>query len=113
MPRAAPCMFARPVQQLQPHELLMAHFSLVCPDDAGHLLPIGAVGGELQRRGHRVTVIARAKAAPLAAQLGLAFCELKTEGVPSPSSYLLWRVFRAFGAAWMIGMRSPSSGTPS
>jgi MGT family glycosyltransferase len=83
----------------------MAHFSLVCPDDAGHLLPIGAVGGELQRRGHRVTVIARAKAAPLAAQLGLAFCELKTEGVPSPSSYLLWRVFRAFGAAWMIGMR--------
>ncbi len=83
----------------------MSHFALLCPDDAGHLLPIGAVGGELARRGHRITVIARAKAAPLAEQLGLPFRELKTDGMPLPSAHLLWRIFSAFEAGWMIGVR--------
>jgi len=83
----------------------MPHFALVCPDAAGHVLSIGAVGGQLQQRGHRVTLVARAKAAPLAEQLGLCFHELKTDGIAFPSNYLLWRAFHTFGAGWMSDIR--------
>jgi MGT family glycosyltransferase len=52
-----------------------------------------------------VTVVARAKAAPLAEQLGLPLHELETDDVPYPSGYLLWLIFAAFGASCNIGMR--------
>lgn len=83
----------------------MAHFALISPDDAGHLLPIGTVGNELVSRGHRVTVISRAKAAPLAAQLGLPFQALPVDDVPCPSSPLLWQAFGLAGASWVVGLR--------
>jgi UDP:flavonoid glycosyltransferase YjiC (YdhE family) len=83
----------------------MAHFALTCPDAAGHVLPIGAIGCELQRRGHRVTFIARAKAAPLVAALGLTFHELKTDGVPPVTSDVLWTIFGYCGANWVISVR--------
>ena len=87
------------------HLTPMAHFALTCPDAAGHVLPLGAMGCELQRRGHRVTLVARAKAASLAAQLGLPFHELKTEGVPFVSADLLWTVFGVFRSNWVISLR--------
>jgi UDP:flavonoid glycosyltransferase YjiC (YdhE family) len=83
----------------------MAHFALTCPDAAGHILPIGAIGCELQRRGHRITFIARAKAAPLVAALGLPFHELKTDGVPPVTSDVLWTIFGYCGANWVISVR--------
>jgi UDP:flavonoid glycosyltransferase YjiC (YdhE family) len=83
----------------------MPHFALTCPDAAGHVLPIGAIGCELQRRGHRVTFIARAKAAPLVAALGLTFHELKTEGVSPVTDDLMWTIFGYIGANWVISVR--------
>jgi zeaxanthin glucosyltransferase len=83
----------------------MAHFAIISPEEAGHLLPIGAVGAELASRGHRVTVLARPKAAPLAKQLGLPLHELQVDDVPWPKAYLLWQAFQLYGAGWMIGMR--------
>ena len=49
----------------------MAHFAIVSPEDAGHLLSMGPLGKELVRRGHRVTIVGRERARPLAAQLDL------------------------------------------
>lgn len=84
----------------------MAHFAIVCPEDAGHLLPTGSIGIELVRRGHRVTIIGRAQAAPLAEKLGLPLHELKYDDVRWPSSYFTWLAFSLFGAGWKIGMRN-------
>jgi zeaxanthin glucosyltransferase len=83
----------------------MAHFAIVCPEDAGHLLPNVTVGTELLRRGHRVTLVAREKCTPLAAQLDLPLYNLEIEDVPWPSAYLIWRAFSTFGAGYIIGMR--------
>ena len=35
----------------------MTHFGAICPAATGHLNPMTALGRELQRRGHRVTVL--------------------------------------------------------
>jgi UDP:flavonoid glycosyltransferase YjiC (YdhE family) len=83
----------------------MAHFAILCPEYAGHLLPIGSVGVELVRRGHRVTVVSREQAAPLVEKLGLSFHEMKTEGIPQPSALFQWLAFRIFGAQWVISLR--------
>lgn len=83
----------------------MPHFAIICPDDAGHLLPIGTVGVELVRRGHRVTVMAGAKSRPLVEQLELPFIPIEANDVPVPSSPLLWQAFNVFGAGWMVGLR--------
>ncbi|MGA7901700.1 MAG: nucleotide disphospho-sugar-binding domain-containing protein [Terrimicrobiaceae bacterium] len=37
----------------------MPHLGLICPELSGHLNPMTTLGRELQRRGHRVTLIAR------------------------------------------------------
>jgi zeaxanthin glucosyltransferase len=37
----------------------MPHLGLICPELSGHLNPMTTLGGELKRRGHRVTLIAR------------------------------------------------------
>ena len=34
----------------------MTHFGIICPSAIGHLNPMCALGGELQRRNHRVTI---------------------------------------------------------
>ena len=58
----------------------MARIAIMTLEAAGHLIPTGCVGLELQRRGHDVTVIAGRKAEPLTAQLGLRFQPLTPEG---------------------------------
>jgi zeaxanthin glucosyltransferase len=35
----------------------MTHFGIICPPYAGHLNPLSVLGRELQKRGHRVTVL--------------------------------------------------------
>jgi len=84
----------------------MAHFAIVCPEDAGHLLSIGAMGIELVRRGHRVTIVGRKQAAPVAEKLGLPLHEVNYDDVPWPSAWLTWMAFRAVGAGWKIGLRN-------
>jgi MGT family glycosyltransferase len=84
----------------------MAHFAIVCPEDAGHLLSIGSVGIELVLRGHRVTIIGRAQAAPVVEQLNLPLHVLKLDDVPWPSAVLTWLAFSLVGAGWKIGLRN-------
>jgi len=36
----------------------MAHIAILTPSDARHLYPLGNLGAELVRRGHRVTIVA-------------------------------------------------------
>ena len=84
----------------------MAHFAIICPEGAGHLLSLGAIGTELVDRGHRITIMAPEKAARIAGQLGLPFCELDTKNIPRRSSPLLWLAFSLFGVGWKIGLRN-------
>jgi zeaxanthin glucosyltransferase len=83
----------------------MAHFAIICPDDAGHLLSIGPVGIDLVRRGHRVTIVAGKRAEGIAEQLGLPWHKLEADDVPRRPSRLLWLAFSLFRAGWKIGMR--------
>ena len=83
----------------------MAHYALVCPDDAGHLLPVGAVGSELARRGHRVTLLAGEKAAPIARQLDLAHRVMPWDEVPRRNSHLMLLAFGICGNGWRIALR--------
>jgi MGT family glycosyltransferase len=83
----------------------MAHFAILSPPDAGHLYPLGALGTELVRRGHRVTVIAHPRAAPLAGQLGLAMRPLETDGIPYAAPRIPVAAFYFVGEAWLIDMR--------
>jgi zeaxanthin glucosyltransferase len=51
----------------------MAHIGLICPELSGHLNPMTTLGRELQRRGHQVTVVARADGHAKTQQAGLGF----------------------------------------
>ncbi|MFI1096038.1 glycosyltransferase [Streptomyces sp. NPDC020917] len=63
---------------------------LLCPlSDGGYLYPAIAVGRELRGRGHHVSVLARAGAAPIAAEAGLPFAAAEEFGGR-----------RAFSATW-------------
>lgn len=84
----------------------MAHYAILSPPDAGHLYPLGNLGVELLRRGHRVTVIARSKAGSMVEQLNLPFYGLETDHIPWPSAFVMWVAFSAFGAGWKIGFRN-------
>jgi MGT family glycosyltransferase len=84
----------------------MAHYALICPDEAGHLLPVGAVGKELARRGHRVTVLARAMSAPIVRQLDLPLHELDASGIRYPFTPLSWVAFGSVGALWLVVIRN-------
>ncbi|MER7706983.1 glycosyltransferase [Kitasatospora sp. NPDC097605] len=54
---------------------------LLCPlSDGGYLYPALAAGRELRRRGHRVSVLGRAAAAPFAAEAGLPFAAAEEFG---------------------------------
>ncbi len=83
----------------------MAHFAIICPEAAGHVLSVGPIGSELIRRGHRATLVAREKAAPLAAELNLEFYCLNVNDVPWRTSHLQWAAFWLAGNAWRISMR--------
>ncbi len=83
----------------------MAHWALVGPDDGGHLLAMGPLGKELVDRGHRVTMLARDKAAPLAEQFHLEFHPWDADGVPWPSHFFQWLAFRAVGLGGLIADR--------
>ncbi len=83
----------------------MSHFAIICPEDAGHLLSIGPLGNALARRGHRVTIVARERAAGLAEQLGIPLHRLELDDVPRRSSHSLWLAFSLFGLGWKIGLR--------
>ncbi len=83
----------------------MAHYAIVCPDEAGHLISIGAVGKELVRRGHRVTIVGRANAAPVARQLDLPLHQLDITGLRYPFHPVSWLACRIFGVAWLVVVR--------
>jgi MGT family glycosyltransferase len=51
----------------------MTHFGIICPAAAGHLNPMTTLGYELQRRGHRVTVLGIQDAQPKVLAAGLEF----------------------------------------
>jgi len=82
------------------------HFVIVCPEDAGHLLSLGPIGNELARRGHRVTIVARADASPIARRLDLPLYPLNADGIHRPKFLPLWVAFAAFGSGWKIAMRN-------
>jgi zeaxanthin glucosyltransferase len=83
----------------------MSHYAILCPDEGGHLLSIGPLGAELMRRGHRVTVLARAMAAPLVEQLGLALHPLDMDNVHFSAGVRLRPLLLPFGAAWVADLR--------
>jgi len=61
----------------------MARIAILTLEAAGHLIPTGCVGLELQRRGHEVTVVGTLKAKPLTEQLGLRFQPLTQQATAS------------------------------
>ncbi|MEV6979525.1 glycosyltransferase, partial [Kitasatospora sp. NPDC093806] len=64
---------------------------LLCPlSDGGYLYPAIAVGRELRRRGHRVGVLGRASAAPVAAEAGLPFAAAEDFGGRRAFSAATW-----------------------
>ena len=60
----------------------MSHLGLICPELSGHLNPITTLGRELQRRGHRVTVVARPDARRKAEAAGLGFAAIGEREFP-------------------------------
>jgi MGT family glycosyltransferase len=84
----------------------VAHYALICPDEAGHLLPAGAIGKELVRRGHRVTVLGRDKSAPLARQLDLPLHEFDVRRIRYPFTPVTWLALRFTPAFWLIILRN-------
>lgn len=83
----------------------MAHFAIICREDAGHLLSIGPIGTELIARGHRVTIIGREKAAGIAEKLGLPLHKVSYDDVRRRVSHFEWAAFRLFQAEWRISLR--------
>ncbi|MFB7469557.1 glycosyltransferase [Kitasatospora sp. NPDC056184] len=66
---------------------------LLCPlSDGGYLYPALAAGRELLRRGHRVSVLGRAGAAPFAAEAGLPFAAAEEFGGERAFSAARWGV---------------------
>ncbi|MFC8273127.1 glycosyltransferase [Streptomyces sp. NPDC057271] len=64
---------------------------LLCPlSDGGYLYPAIAAGRELRRRGHHVSVLGRASAAPVAAEAGLPFAAAEDFGGRRAFSAALW-----------------------
>jgi MGT family glycosyltransferase len=84
----------------------MSHFAIICPEDAGHLIPVGALGNELVRRGHQVTLVGRPRAAAITEQFKSNLHELEADDLQPPSANLLWLAFRLVGAEGWIGLRN-------
>ena len=63
----------------------MAHLGLICPELTGHLNPMMALGRELKRRGHQVTLIGRPDAQKKTESAGLAFAAVGEKEFPAGS----------------------------
>ena len=66
----------------------MAHLGLICPELTGHLNPMMALGRELKRRGHQVTLIGRPDAQEKTGSAGLAFAAVGEKEFPAGSRLL-------------------------
>jgi zeaxanthin glucosyltransferase len=86
--------------------LEVAHYALICPDDAGHVLSVGPLGVELIRRGHRVTMVTGGRAVPIAEKLGLPLRELPERDIHHPLTVPTWLAFSLAGCGWMIRLRN-------
>lgn len=60
----------------------MTHYGIICPALTGHLNPMTTLGRELQRRGHRVTVVGFLDAQPNAVAAGLDFLAIAESEYP-------------------------------
>jgi zeaxanthin glucosyltransferase len=60
----------------------MSHFGILCPSAIGHLNPMCAIGRELIRRGHRVTLFGVPDIQIKVAAAGLEFCEIGAQVFP-------------------------------
>ena len=60
----------------------MTHFGIICPTSPGHLNPMMALGRELKRRGHRVTIIQVLDAQAQALAAGLEFQVIGEKELP-------------------------------
>ena len=63
----------------------MTHFGIFCPGAIGHLNPMCALGRELLRRGHRVTLFGVPDVQPKIAKSGLEFYEIGATDFPPGS----------------------------
>ncbi len=63
----------------------MPHLGLICPELSRHLNPMRTLGGELKRRGHRVTLIARPDARVKTESAGLEFLSIGERDFPAGS----------------------------
>jgi zeaxanthin glucosyltransferase len=61
----------------------MTHFGLVCPASTGHLNTMIPLGKELQRRGHRVTLVGILDAEPKILAAGLEFIAIGRSDFPA------------------------------
>jgi zeaxanthin glucosyltransferase len=78
----------------------MVHFAIVCPDATGHLNPMSALGHELQRRGHCITVFARPDSQSRAISEGFAFHAIGASEFPlGASAQILRRIGELGGLA--------------
>jgi len=64
----------------------MTHFGIICPAATGHLNPMTALGRELQRRGHRVTLVGILDAQANALAAGLEFSPILESEYPLGST---------------------------
>ncbi|MGF1480737.1 MAG: glycosyltransferase [Cyanophyceae cyanobacterium] len=63
----------------------MTRFGILCPPAIGHLNPMCALGRELQRRGHTVTLLGVPDVEPKVKNAGLNFCLLGEAAFPAGS----------------------------
>jgi UDP:flavonoid glycosyltransferase YjiC (YdhE family) len=68
----------------------MTHFGIICPAATGHLNPMTALGYELQKRGHRVTVLGIQDAEAKALTAGLEFQAIGLADFPLGASKTLF-----------------------
>jgi hypothetical protein len=60
----------------------MGHFGLICPELTGHLNPMTALGRELKRSGHNITLIGRPDAQKKTESAGLEFAVVGEQEFP-------------------------------
>lgn len=68
----------------------MTHLGIICPAATGHLNPMTALGYELQKRGHRVTVLGIPDAEAKALTAGLEFQAIGQSDFPLGASKALF-----------------------
>ncbi len=61
----------------------MTHFGIICPTSPGHLNPMTALGRELKRRGHRITIIQILDAQAQTLAAGLEFQMMGEKELPA------------------------------